>query len=603
MNTKAQTTVTASRLVYRFVTGAELDGIRRTNATWRRKGRQVINDEGFVWAWHHLPRGQRAMWRVGGTTLAVLLAAAYWYEPQQTIVALQGVGVFALLVFAHWFWTTLQTAELKHRYVGPLAEVLSSRWNFTPPADPTTWITMHRDSRTNADHPVEVLVPADYRESDRQMEQTAKHIARRARIPVDKMDFELAIPGDGPSKLLVRAQEVPPELVDFEMAKPYLEQATDTRYFLGLGVRGEPAWIDLDLDSPHIAFSIGSGGGKSAAIRTIAAQVLRQGGRVVIFDHVKEGASHASWVYDDHGHLIPGVEFHTDTESVHEALISLEEERSRRSRAVHHAKQFKRPLPHFPRIFVVDEEMNSGTGKLTAHWQQLRRDLKAQYDEEHPVTSPAMTAKGSLVNAGREQRITYGAVAQRFDAKYIGGGDVRSSFLVRVLGRFGEDARKMLIPNIDPKPRSSNFPGRVTLAIENEARTVQFAFLEPEQAQEWALGGYRTVLEQGGVSDSEHDEAMASRGAEQAEHGSAAGHRTILELPRASEPIPPARRITIKQAIEEGIITGSYEAISKAIRRGGFPTEHGRIGNSVAYHAHELAELEQRRTRKASMQR
>jgi hypothetical protein len=581
------------RVAYRYVTGMELDGVRRTNATWRKRGNDTQEGVRHAWKWHYLPRNQRMMWRLGVPLGVVLLGWSAWYEPTRTWLVVQALLAAGVLVFAHWFWTVIKVYENRHRWVGPLATVLAARWRIVPPSDPTTWIVVPPDCRTNADHPVEIIMPVDRVESERQEAATAKIIARKVGIPVTAMDYEIEPEGEYP-KMLVRAQEVPPELVDFEMARPYLEQATDTRYFLGLGLRDEPAWIDLDLDSPHIAFSIGSGGGKSAAIRTIAAQVLRQGGRVVIFDHVKEGASHASWVYDDHGHLIPGVEFYTDTESVHEALISLEEERSRRSRAVHHAKRYKRPLPHFPRIFVVDEEMNSGTPKLLAYWQQLRKDIKAESGEDQPVVSPAMAAKGSLVNAGREQRITFGAVAQRFDAKVIGGGDVRASFMVRVLARFGPDAVRMLIPHIDPKPRSSNYPGRVVLAIENVATTVQFAFLEPDEAQEWALGGYRDVLEQGGVSDLVHDHEIEEVGAEKGESVSDPGTRTILELP----PAPESRKLTINEALDKGIVTGNYDAVYKAIQRGKFPQDQGRKGTALTYFEHELAELEERRARK-----
>jgi hypothetical protein len=583
----------APRLLYRFVTGMELDGVRRTNASWRRRGRDLQDGVRHAWRWHYLPRNQRAMWRLGSIGMAVLLAWSAVVAPVATWQAIQGLGVLGMLVFLHWFWSVLKVYENRHRWVGPLATVLAARWRIVPPSDPTTWIKVPEDCRTNAEHPVEVLLPEDYREADRQMEATAKLIARKVRIPVTAMDYEIDPVGDHP-KMLVRAQEVPPEFIDFEMAKPYLEQATDTRYFLGLGLRGKPIFIDLDLDSPHIAFSFGSGGGKSTVIRLLAAQVLRLGGKVVILDHAKEGDSHADWVYDDHGNLLPGVEFHTDTAGVHEALINLEEERARRSRAAHQAKRFKRTPPHFQRILVVGEELNTGTPMLTDHWKQLRKELKDAEGDEQPLRSPALGAMAALVNAGRAQRMNFGAVAQRFDAKVIGGGDVRASFMVRVLARFGEDARRMLIPTVDPKPRSSNHPGRMTWAAEDQAEVLQAAFLTPVEAQEWAMGGYREVLERGGVSDLGHDPEIEERGPDQAEPVSEVGTRTPLELPPAPEP----RKLTLKQAIEGGIVTGSEDTLYRAIRRGNFPEPQGRQGTAIVYFEHELAELEEHRQRR-----
>lgn len=589
------------RVLYRYVTGMELDGVRRTNASWRRHGRDLAHGVHHAWRWHYLPRNQRAMWRLGLPALAVLLATSAAYAPAATVTAMQGLGVLAMLVFLHWFWGVIKVYENRHRYIGPLSVVLGARWHVDPAAL-LPGIVIPEDCRINAEHPAEIVLPEGYREGDKAVEASAKIVARKVRIPVDKMDYEIEWEGDRP-KMLVRAQEVPPEFVGFEMAKPYLEQATDTRYFLGLGLRKEPIFIDLNLDSPHIAFSFGSGGGKSTVIRLLAAQVLRQGGKVVILDHAKEGDSHADWVYDDHGNLLPGVEFYTDTEAVHEALISLEEERAKRSRLAHQAKRFKRTPPHFQRIFVVGEELNTGTPMLIDHWKQLRKELKEADGEEQPLRSPALGAMAALVNAGRAQRMNFGAVAQRFDAKVIGGGDVRASFMVRVLARFGEDARRMLIPTVDPKPRSSNHPGRMTLAAESEAEVLQAAYLTAEEAQEWALGGYREVLEQGGVSDLGRDHEINDRAADQQESASEIGTRTPLELPPAEEELEPARKLTLDEAIAEGIVTGKRDTIYRAIQREGFPQDQGRKGTALTYWAHELAELEERRQRRAVSQR
>jgi hypothetical protein len=597
----------AHRVVYRYVTGRELDGVRRTNATWLKPGRDLADGVRHAWPWHYLPRNQRMAWRLGVPAAVVLLGWSGWYDPVQTMYVVQGLGVLAVAVFAYWFWTIIKNFENRHRFLGPLSVVLGGRWHVDPAAL-LPGIKVPADCRTNADHPAEVVLPEGYRELDRQAEQSAKIIAKRVRIPVDRMDYEIDWEGDRP-KMLVRAQEVPPEFVGFETAKPYLEQATDTRYFLGIGLRGKPIWVDLDLDSPHLAFSFGSGGGKSTVIRLLAAQVLRLGGKVVILDHAKEGDSHADWVYDDHGNLLPGVEFHTSTEDVHEALIGLEAERARRSRVAHYAKRFKRPAPHFQRILVVGEELNTGTPMLIDLWKQLRKDIaaaeKAETGEasEQPLRSPAMAAMAALVNAGRAQRMNFGAVAQRFDAKVIGGGDVRASFMVRVLARFGPDAVRMLVPNVDPKPRSSNFPGRMVLALEGEAETLQAAYLTAEEAQEWALGGYRAVLEQGGVSDLGHDQLADQERADQHGRGSEVGTRTVLELPPAPEPamddVAPARKLTINEALDEEIVSGTYDTVYRAVKRAGI-SDQGRKGAALTYFEHELAELEERRTRKSA---
>lgn len=587
--------VTTSRLAYRFVTGLELDGVKRTNATWRRPGRQVIDDEGVVWRWHFLPRSQRALWRVGGTGMLALLGWFGWYEPAATWQAVQGVMVLGLLVAAHWFWTWLKDAEIKHRYVGPLAEVLASRFGITPPTDPTSWITVHPDSRTNSERPVEVLLPADYRESDRQMEQTAKHIARKVRIPVKAMDYELDAVGDHP-KLLVRAQEVPPEVVDFDMARPYLEQASDERLFLGIGLRNTPVWGDLALDSPHWATSFGSGGGKSTFCRMIAAQVRRQDptNRIVIFDFAKEGDSHADWVYDSSGNLLPGVELHIDVDAAHMALEELADERARRSRVAHQAKRFGREAPKFPRILIIFEELNTSIPMLVDYWKRMR-------ESDDPTESPAMRAYASLVCTGRATRMNMLAVAQRFDAKVAAGGDTRANFMVRILSRFDEQARRMLIPEItDPKPRSSNHPGRMLLALAGVATTFQGVYMTPDEARDWAMGG-----------DSQSSITSPVRATDQQEQATESPEdpwlpesTPTLALPPAADPEPDL--VTLPEALERGLVSGTKDALSWHARQDGFPTPRGKGGKrntANLYEAHELAEWEERRTRRPVMSR
>lgn len=591
---------TAPRVLYRYVTGLELDGVRRTNASWRRHGRDLAHGVHHAWRWHYLPRNQRAMWRLGLPALVILLAVSAVYTPAATWTALQGLGVLAMLVFAHWFWGVLKGVENRHRWKGPLSVVLGGRWRMDPAAL-LPGIVVPDDCRTNAEHPVEVALPEGYRETDPQVQASAKIIAKKVRIPVTAMDYDIEWEGDRP-KMLVRAQEVPPEHFDFEAAEPYLCQATDTRYFLGMGLRNTPCFVDLDQDSPHIALSFGTNGGKSTVVRLLATQVLRQGGRVVIIDHAKEGDSHADWVYDSDGNLLPGIEFYTDVESAHEALISLNEERGRRSKAAHQAKRFRREPPRFQRVLVVMEEMNTGTPQLNDYWKQLRKQLKDETGEDQPLQTPAGTATSALVCAGRAVRMNCIAVAQRFDAKVIWGGDVRGNFMVRMLARFDDQARKMLVPNIDPKPKSSNHRGRMTLASEDEATILQAAYLTADEAREWSLGGYRAVLEQGGVSEDGHDPVIENTRAEQAGPASEVGTRTLLQLPAAPiEPViedVPSRKLTLKQAIAEGIVTGSEDTLYRAIKRGNFPEEQGRQGTALVYFEHELAELEERRSRR-----
>lgn len=74
-------------------------------------------------------------------------------------------------------------------------------------------------------------------------------------------------------------------------------------------------------------------------------------------------------------------------------------------------------------------------------------------------------------------------------------------------------------------------------------------------------------------------------------------------IPPPSPPTVSGRHVTLREAIAEGIVTGSEDTVYRAIKRGGFPQDRGRRGTALTYLEHELAELEERRARKGSMAR
>lgn len=589
----------ALRVAGRFVSGKELDGKRRTDARFRTPGHDTLPGvrPHEVWAWHYLPRGKRAMIRCGGLGLACLLLVSAWSAPDQTWIALQGLGVLGFLVFVYWVCTKLANHEILDRWDGPLAVVLAARWNFTPPDDPSSWITSYEDSRTNPDHPVGVKLPPTWREAQRAREQSAKIIAERRGMKTHDWYIDHDA---GPRPIMyVRAEEVPPDKVLFDDVREALDRSGDGYYFLGLGLAGAEVWADLNGDGPHWVWSCGTGAGKTTAGRNVAAQVRKEGGRVVIFDPVKAGDSHADWIYDEDGHSLPDIEHYTTVEAMHEALIALGAERQRRSHLATQAKQFRRDPPEFQRILIVLEEQNGAFDMLSDYWKYLRKQLKAIDGEDQPETSPAMTALKVLIYAGRSARMHCFVSCQRFDAKIVGGGDVRGNFMVRMLARFDDHARRMLIPDIDPKPKSSGHLGRAIACMDGVATPFQGVLMEPDEARDWSSQDRPLAIERAATSELGHEQATAVCRPDQQEQVSDLGPRTALD-PSAQ---PPRRKMTIKQAIEEGVVSGTESAVARMINRHGFPEKRGRDGKADTYFEDELALLEERRVRKVAMSR
>lgn len=79
-------------LIWRFVTGAHLDGRPRTNATWFKEGRTPKH---YCNWWNRKPRFYRAMWRDIPTLVLFLEFDSYGTSPQ-LFAALNGCVFIAL---------------------------------------------------------------------------------------------------------------------------------------------------------------------------------------------------------------------------------------------------------------------------------------------------------------------------------------------------------------------------------------------------------------------------------------------------------------------------------------------------------------------------
>lgn len=563
------------------MTAATYDG-PRTDATFLRRGTKVLHPSGRAASWHFLSGMERAKW----TVLAVLaLSWAGWgwlNEDSGTILASWLVLSYAVLVGVRECVRVV--LEARGRAVQDrVAKAMLSRFGATPGALPHEWVR-YAPARRGRSTTVTVNLPGDYTRSLRQAEKDAELVARRAGFK-DGHDHELIEDVDRPM-LIVREMEVPPDAVLFEAAREYLEQAGDGRYFLGLGVRECPMWIDLNQQAPHIAWSCGTGAGKTVAGRNLAAQIRREGGRVDIFDFAKEGESHGDWIFDENGELFPGIRFYVDVAAAHEALVELGEERSRRARLATEARRYRRPEPVFQRILVIIEEMNTGTPELTAYWKRLRREIKAATGEDQPEESPAITAYRDLVCKGRSTMMNVLAVAQRFDAKVTAGGDIRANFGERMLARFDDQARRMLIPEISPKPVSSSHRGRMLLCRDGKAHPVQGVYMGIEETRAWAFGA-----DAEGARPVRPVEAAAPlRGPDQGEESEETGLATVTDL----KPKTPAGPVSLRQAAEQGVVRMTWKALKLARERKepGFPDPVETQGQTWLYSRADLKAFE-----------
>ncbi|MFG1871884.1 helicase HerA domain-containing protein [Micromonospora arborensis] len=327
----------------------------------------------------------------------------------------------------------------------------------------------------------------------------------------------------------------PPAQVGQAHVLQHFPRLAEWEFYIGQGAGDVPVTISLRDDSPHIAESAGSGAGKSVLAQLIAVQVLARGGRVVILD--RKG-SHR-WALGQ-----AGVDYCSRPEQMHDALVRLAVLADERNTLAMHEDE---DWDCGPRTLVICEELNATIGQLANYWAAAR-------EKGDPKRSPAIAALADLLFMGRSAKVNVLAIAQMLTARAIGGPEARENFGIRCLARYTANNWKMLVPEA-AMPRASRTLGRWQVVIGGQATEVQVAYLTTAQARALATSG-------------EVPDSALSR-----------------DVPGDGD------MLTLRDAIDAGVLPWSYEAAKKRIQRrvGAVPTARGSRGNADLYARADLA--------------
>jgi hypothetical protein len=576
------------KLLWRLVSGAHLDGKVRTDAGWWVPGVKRVGSGGPVGRWCYRPRIQRAgiRWAV----LAVVVAGLVGLAIRPAIVA--GAAVVAGVGLAAWLgwrtWRTVRHFRHRRRYVVPLWRVLARVIGVAPTTRPEEHLEIPLDFATNEHAAVVVRMADGFEVTATSRKKVTETVAAKLGIAVGDLDADYQLVGTPTATFRIAPR--PPDAVAWDALLPLVEKATDTAPVIGVGPRGQTVAIDLDAESPHVLISMGTGGGKSVLARTIVAQGMHRGGFTVVLDLKRH--SHA-WLKG-----APNVLYCRDVADMHETLIFLAREGDARNLSADEQEgEF-----HGTRIFVVAEEMNATIHRLTKYWRQIR-------SPGMPVVSPAVDALGDLLFMGRAVRMHVIAIAQMATARALGGPEQRENFSARILGRYTQNAWRMLVPEVTPIPRSSRHRGRVQVVLAGVARETQVGFLTDAQAREWATSGEVTRAPfLTGWPDGAPAVTVTHRPtADTAPSNVVDLHKRSGSDPQSDVPEMSGLRlvtddgeepVTLIDAVGQEIILLSLEAARTARKRDPeFPPARGRRGRELLYAPEELARWERNRER------
>jgi len=523
-----------------------------------------------------MPRLYRALVRDGTVAAGCTAAWGLAVHPAAT-VAILGAIIFASGAWMSW-WLYCKLRHFRHhwRYVRPLRRKLTRQLQGAPPR---LAIEPDRSKVTIGLPPELTFTPRDWE---------LLELAVTATTGLESPERHPELQGPRPYVIYSRS-EPPPANVTLAAVRGAAIDAAEHEIIMGLGKKDQVTAISIDNDSPHVGLSMGSGDGKSVTARNAAAQLAHHGALIVVLD-TKYISQH--WCAG-----LPNVAIAREAAEIHDLALWLYEEVSRRKKlAFYHADV--EGVVHAnpgPRIVGILEELNATQSELTEEWKA--RGGKGR--------SPAVVALDKVAFIGRQVGVNLLYIGQRLSAKAVSGGsgDARENLGVLLMSNPTASTWKMLVGDRHALPAATEARGRLQIVTAKTVTEVQGAYLTGKQAREYAVSGAVAAAPAGmpcvgGLAPVGTPERLVQ---DVPDMPALPGHGPDLHVVRDSPRQPPlSPRITIREAIAEGISGPTYEAVRRDLNRRRnkgqpVPAVVGARGNADEYDRIEWCDWEEAR--------
>lgn len=624
---------TVLRVTGRVLSGRRLDGQpHTTDATFIHAGTRALTPSGHASRWAMLPGWKRAAWRLGTPAVLTAVGAAYAAAPTMTTVAASSAATVAAGRGVRAVRRRVRTRRLRRIIVRPAARAIAplvgiptyipgEKWlrvapelaalvpKVNRPMSPAEIWTRERYARwiepavmwgperamrawwaaSSAAAPylewtavfrrpapadsgpcIEVRVPGGVVVDDELAARIRKALTAKTGLDLTESWDQI-----GPEAVgRFRVRERPPSSCSLDDIREYIFAAAEYEIVLGLAAGRKPVVVSLDDDSPHIAVSASSGAGKSVLAMLAAGQVLARGGRVFVLD---TKGSHR-WAKS-----CPGVTLCMDVADIHAALLGLDKLSAERNREAFIQDDGFDPGD---RVLIIAEELNATMSLLRAYWSDVR-------EPHEPKVSPAVAAYRRILFMGRSAKVNILAIGQMLTGPAAGGPEARECLGIRCMARYTANAWRMLAPEV-PMPKRSRTRGRWQIVTAGTATETQVAYLRTADVHELAAVGHGTgpALSTADVPTGPNVRVPAQTtgtGTGTALDGDtppAASSAALVELAALDD----RRPVTLREALDRGILTGDYETVRKRIQRAGAdgPPPAGRDGKAHTYRPDDL---------------
>lgn len=560
-----------SLLIVRWLLGKPWHGEPLTDAGWSREGKRALTKTGHASRWAHRPQRERVAWRFGITAAVLATLYGLLFDRGITILAMK-LGLAAAVMGAGLLvWRSVRLRKYRKSRLMPLHNALTTIVRKGLPTNPEKWLAIDRGPEVRW---VEITLPDEFAADHHQVKAICA--AATARLGMDRPK---PVPRFAGAKPVLRLEAVvpPPKKLLAVTVMPKIEAAKPHQIVLGMGEDGVPTVVSLEMESPHLGLSVGSGGGKSVAARLIGAQSAYRGATLLILDFPKLVSLRAL-------RGLPNVAYCDSAALVHAACVWLAHELEDRAALVkeHTDDDEVYRGPHIPRLLLIAEESNALFNRLRAYWSDMRA-----IDSKLPRKSPAIDGLELALFMGRQLHVNVVQIGQMLTTKATGSGEARENLGIRILGRATENNWKVMVPE-HPYPGKTVRPGRVHVVTDACVET-QIAFASPREARALAVAGTvtpcpRNMPGRPGVL------APVRRPVLEYANGPDLGNVLEPELPVLdAEQVVVLDGVTLPQAVEMGISRRKQGALNRASTRPGFPTPVGRRGNANLYDPDALA--------------
>lgn len=446
------------KILFRFVTGRPMDGVKRTDSTFLRPAGRDLTTKNHANAWDMKPGWFRASIRVGVSVGAFVVAVGYLLYPTLVTIVLWLSIAGAAVVAGIRIFRMVRDRRHVSKTVKPIYEVIRKYYVHELPSWDRKHFWISRDYHEPTGRVV-LSVPKGVT-----IDNTARYNIKNELTQRLGVEWQASWSMDAEKPFVEwRPVPEPPKKVPWDSIRTLAEDLPNSQLFYGLDEGHSTEVVDLDSDTPHVLLSIGTGGGKSATLMLMILQLMKKPDieRIIIIDPKMKSLNVFS--------RVEGVLIYRHAMQWQEAVGDFYGEMERRKNLgnLEDDDDDGQPKPYGRWVMVV-EELNTFAALSEDHWRGIK-------DKGDPKMPPWISQLALILFQARQFNMNVIAVGQEVTAATVGSNAARSQFGYKVLARFSPQVYKQITGASRPT-KIRNVIGRHLIIKYGHEKAVQVAF-------------------------------------------------------------------------------------------------------------------------------